>query len=133
MAGARLHRPIAWGVASGLNPIGDEAWDTVRNLSRFVERADLPATHPAHHLLLIGDGVGFCLADPGRRYVVVLLGLQRGEVSLRLRPGTYSGTWYSVRTGTDVAPARFEVQVPGIQSLAPPPRYRDLAIILTRE
>ena len=59
------------------------------NLAALVPQSDLASTH-------------YCLADPGREYLIYRPKSESGELSVTLKPGTYSVQWINTSGGKKV-------------------------------
>lgn len=68
-------------------------WELPRNSAG--ERLDLARAKPAGEL----TSTGYCLAQPGRRYLVYLPKGGTASVDLSAAPGRFSVEWYNPKTG----------------------------------
>lgn len=118
----------------GLNPIvmdwwnGDEHWDPARNAmghtSRLANSMDLAAMVPSNNLA----STKYCLAEPGRQYLVYL---QEGDsLTLNLEAGTYDTHWEDTNTGkkSDVTKVTSEG---GAQPFRAPSSDTDWVLVVT--
>jgi hypothetical protein len=80
-----------------VNGRGDSSMVMLRGYAHMVDfftSFDWWKTNPDDSLVTHGD---FCLADPGKIYVVYLP--MAGSVKVKLEPGTYQAEWFNPRTG----------------------------------
>jgi len=99
----------------GMNPIfmdpydgsilaTDDKWEPIRKalglVGAFAERLDLARLQPADALA----STGFCLADPGREYVIYLPTRAEVSVDLSAAPGQFAVEWTDAATG-ETAPS----------------------------
>jgi hypothetical protein len=68
--------------------------DGYARMVRFFTKLEWWKTEPHDEYV---DNGAFCLADPGKLYVVYLP--HGGEVAVKLEPGPYQAQWYNPRTG----------------------------------
>lgn len=89
-------------------------YDFIRgNLSRV-----LPRLRP--HDLVKAAGPTWCLADPGRAYLVYALRGGQFELDLSTTSGRFASTWFDPRTGEQTEAGDGEVQGRGVVSLTAP-------------
>ena len=82
-------------------------------------------TDPHDELVTAGD---FCLAEPGKLYLVYLP--MSGKVTVHLEPGRYAATWFNPRSGETLALPPAD----GPEWVSPPaPDSGDWALALNRE
>jgi Family of unknown function (DUF6298)/Putative collagen-binding domain of a collagenase len=107
------NRPWVWkSFMRGLNPIfmdphdgvvlgnpHDPQWDPIRtsmgHVRRLTEQVDLVAMTPRNGLA----STTYCLADPGKEYLVYLPRGRAVTVDLTDAPGTFDATWLMAGTG----------------------------------
>jgi hypothetical protein len=80
-----------------VNGRGDDTMTMLRgyaHMVRFFTGIEWWKTEPHDELV---DNDAFCLAEPGRLYVIYLA--HGGNVTARLRPGDYIAQWFNPRTG----------------------------------
>jgi hypothetical protein len=108
----RGHNPIFMDPYDGsiLGRPGDPQWEPVRrNLGytrRYAELIDLAATAPRDDLASAGAGLPrpYCLANPGKDYLVFLPDGGAVTVDLSAAPGEFRTEWFNPATG-QAAPA----------------------------
>jgi len=97
----RGHNPIFMDPYDGavLGTPGDPRWEPIRQAMgvarRLADRVDLAALEPRDDLA----SSGYCLAEPGREYLVYLPDGRGGTVDLSAATGTLRVEWVDPRTG----------------------------------
>jgi CubicO group peptidase (beta-lactamase class C family) len=108
----------------------DPKWDAVRrsmgHTLQYARRMDLAQTRPAPDVA----STKYCLANPGKQYLVYRPEGQTGPVTMKLEPGTYRYEWFNPGSGKQVSvgtktPADGETQFQG-------PFEGDAVLFLTR-
>ena len=96
----RGHNPIFMDPYDGaiLGKPGDTQWEPLRaalgHTRKFAERMNLAAAKPNDALA----STGFCLADPGREYLV-FQPKSKETITVKLKPGTYRLEWFDPARG----------------------------------
>jgi hypothetical protein len=93
----------AWPDTGGgwVNGRGDESMVMLNGYAHMVDfftSFEWWKTDPHDELVSHGD---FCLAEPGKLYVVYLP--MAGKVTVKLEPGRYKASWFNARTGQTIA------------------------------
>lgn len=98
--------PIDHGASfpTGLDPQWEPVRRSLGDTRRFAERMDLRYAVPHNELA----SSSYCLAQPGREYLIYLP--EGGEVTVNLQgaEGVLSGEWFNPDTGQTVAPLQVE-------------------------
>jgi hypothetical protein len=114
----RGHNPIFMDCYDGSVLGEDRGWEPVRaalgHARRLAERVNLAAMTPRNDLA----STGYCLADPGREYVVHHAKGGDG-FSVELKSGTYRYEWLNPATGEDAGSGQIRADGGGQQFKAP--------------
>jgi hypothetical protein len=108
----------------------DQSWDYCRNALGFFHNNNIPFWDMQNEDDLIGnlqnDNSGFCLAQPGKVYVVYLPEGGSAELDLGNSTSVMSIEWFNPRIGGDLQPGSIrETKGPGKVSLGQPPDDQD--------
>ncbi len=128
----RGHNPIFMDPYDGevLGPDADAKWDPIRKslgyTRQFAQRMDLARTVPLKDMA----STGYCLAEPGTKYLVFRPEGQGDSFTVRLPAGTYTCEWFNPSKGQRAAVETVEVQS-GEREFRPP-FGGDAVLFLTR-
>jgi hypothetical protein len=97
----------------------DPQWDPVRRslgyTLQFARRMDLVAARPTTDVA----STKYCLADPGKQYLVYKPGDAHEPVAMKIEPGTYRFAWFDPSTGQQVSDGTKTVADPDAQFSCP--------------
>ena len=147
--GAAAHRRAMWAafVTGGHYNLLDYTWyrnpeyadggEAVRrwqgHLAEFVHRVVPWAMAPRDDLVVSAPAKAFALADPGKHYVVYLMGdTGPSEISVTLDAGRYRVQWFDPKTGEDGSRLTLNVPVGGAVTLASPGFSEDMVLLIRR-
>lgn len=115
-----------------MNGRGDETMTMFTGYAHMVDfftSFDWWKTEP--HDELVNDG-NYCLAKPGEMYALYLP--HAGNVTVRILPGRYEGTWWNAGTGEKTVLRSFNVTADSWTSTSPAPvGSNDWALLLQRK
>lgn len=77
----------------------DLFWDQCRIAREFMTKNDIPYWEMRSHDDLIQGTDNWCLAKPGKVYVLYMKNGGKSKLNLKRKPGAYSLVWFNPRTG----------------------------------
>jgi hypothetical protein len=108
----------------------DAKWDPIRHSMgctlQYARRMDLAQTRPAPDLA----STAYCLADPGKQYIVYRPQGQADPVTVKLKAGTYRYEWFDPASGRQASVGTKAVTE--AEARFPCPLQGDAALSLTR-
>ncbi|MFW6188982.1 MAG: hypothetical protein ACOC7T_00995 [Planctomycetota bacterium] len=95
-ATGRFHRPTH---AEQAGKLADFQFEAVRRLGRMIGRTQFWRMRPNHDLIrnLPEEAGALVLEEPGRQYVIQIVGGREAEFDMLIEPGEYRLSWYDPR------------------------------------